>query len=115
MIETQTKYFPASNDGVPAFALQITKLVDSYMLWIGVVIGAGDDVEQVVEKGKLCKDWACAMPPRLVRSFLVYQIKQRSRRCLSTFGFREQYGSVCNSSQSEWIQRLCINGCAATG
>lgn len=68
MIQTKTRYFPASADGVPAFALQITELVDSYMLWIGVTDCRAEEVEGAAERGKLCKDWACAMPPRFVCS-----------------------------------------------
>ena len=66
MIETETKYFPATSDGLPALALQITKLVDSYMLWIGVTECLAEEVKQAPSRGKLCRDWACAMPSRFV-------------------------------------------------
>ncbi|KAJ7594305.1 hypothetical protein C8J56DRAFT_926430 [Mycena floridula] len=36
--------------------LQITQLVDQYMLWVGLGSESDDSL------GSLCKDWACAMP-----------------------------------------------------
>ena len=44
-----------SADGtLPAIAVEITEMVDSYMVWIGV---PGEE-----QLGNLCSDWACAMP-----------------------------------------------------
>jgi len=66
-IKSQVKILGSSDPSLPPLALQVTQMVDSYMLWIGAVEanveGAG---EKAVLKGSLCKDWACAMPPRAV-------------------------------------------------
>ncbi|KAF8904455.1 hypothetical protein CPB84DRAFT_1814449 [Gymnopilus junonius] len=57
----------ATNDpSLPSLVLQVTQMVDTYMLWVGTAenteIGNG---EKVVLGGNLCRDWACAMPPRV--------------------------------------------------
>jgi len=66
-IKNQVKILDSSDPSLPSLALQVTQLVDTYMLWIGAVDtnvdGAG---EKAVLNGSLCKDWACAMPPRAV-------------------------------------------------
>lgn len=82
MIETETRYFPATGDGVPAFALQVTKLVDSYMLWIGVTDRRPEEIERAAESGKLCKDWVCAMPPRFVRLSSIRLESCRTKRLM---------------------------------
>ncbi|KAF8973101.1 hypothetical protein BDZ97DRAFT_652432 [Flammula alnicola] len=65
--KVQVKILGASDPSLPPLVLQITQMVDTYMLWIGAAesktsFGNG---EQAVLGGKLCKDWACAMPPRV--------------------------------------------------
>ena len=62
-IKTETRYFPPSDDASPALVLQITELVDSYMLWIGPTDDTQENAQGAPEKGSLCRDWACAMPP----------------------------------------------------
>ncbi|EIN11884.1 hypothetical protein PUNSTDRAFT_37554, partial [Punctularia strigosozonata HHB-11173 SS5] len=49
----------------PALALQVTSLVDSYMLWVGTTEAKEEDVKSgsAIEQGVLARDWACAMPP----------------------------------------------------
>lgn len=64
-----TKYLESRNASLPSLVLQVTQLVDSYMLWIGVSEGSPDDAEVAVMRGRLSKDWACAMPPKAVSSF----------------------------------------------
>ncbi|KAK7472730.1 hypothetical protein VKT23_000840 [Stygiomarasmius scandens] len=64
MISVETRYIAPSDPSLPAFALRITRLVDSYMIWIGTTELAPDAVEKAPELGRLCKDWACAMPPK---------------------------------------------------
>ena len=91
MIEVKTRYFPATSEGIPAFALQITKLIDSYMLWIGVTDRTAEDVEGAAEKGKLSKDWVCAMPPRFVCTI---QDSFRVLRLMMCF-LVEQHNGVC--------------------
>ncbi|KAF9482169.1 hypothetical protein BDN70DRAFT_802087 [Pholiota conissans] len=63
----QTKVLDSSDPSLPSLVLQVTQMVDTYMLWIGAADGntnAGNG-ENAVLNGNLCKDWACAMPPRL--------------------------------------------------
>ena len=62
------KRLQTSDPSLPSLVLQITQLVDTYMLWIGIADGdAGvGDTEKAVLHGHLCNDWACAMPPRAV-------------------------------------------------
>ncbi|KIK67244.1 hypothetical protein GYMLUDRAFT_238561 [Collybiopsis luxurians FD-317 M1] len=64
MISTKVQYIASANPSIPAFALQITQLVDSYMLWISPTEALEDDVEKTPLQGSLCRDWACAMPPK---------------------------------------------------
>jgi len=63
-ISTQIQYITSDNPSIPAFALQITQLVDSYMLWIAPTDLLREDVERAPLLGSLCRDWACAMPPK---------------------------------------------------
>lgn len=62
------KRLEASDPSLPSLVLQITQLVDTYMLWIGIADGeiGASDTEKAVLHGHLCNDWACAMPPRVV-------------------------------------------------
>ncbi|KAF6763113.1 hypothetical protein DFP72DRAFT_986861 [Ephemerocybe angulata] len=57
-------YLASSTPSLPGLVLQVTQLVDSYMLWVGISDGGPDDIERVASQGSLCKDWAVAMPPR---------------------------------------------------
>ncbi|KAJ8077282.1 hypothetical protein PM082_001712 [Marasmius tenuissimus] len=61
MITVETARISSADPSIPQFALQITRLVDSYMLWVGLT---GEDVSMAAARGNLCKDWACAMPPQ---------------------------------------------------
>lgn len=61
-ISVETKHLVSSDPSQPALALQVTRLVDSYMLWVGIAEGSPDDVEKSSLRGNLCKDFACAMP-----------------------------------------------------
>jgi proteasome assembly chaperone 4 len=66
-IKSQVKILDSSDPSLPPLALQITQLVDTYMLWIGAVDTNVEGAEEkAVLNGSLCKDWACAMPPRAV-------------------------------------------------
>ncbi|KAH9485118.1 hypothetical protein JR316_0002025 [Psilocybe cubensis] len=65
--KVQVKVLDTSDPSLPPLVLQITQMVDTYMLWIGAAdsntnIGNGTNA---VLNGNLCKDWACAMPPRV--------------------------------------------------
>ncbi|EIM81218.1 uncharacterized protein STEHIDRAFT_42849, partial [Stereum hirsutum FP-91666 SS1] len=54
---------------LPTLALQVTSLVNSYMLWIGTTRGEeSKKAEEAVMGGCVARDWACAMPPLGVRS-----------------------------------------------
>lgn len=65
MISIETKKIVSSDPSIPQFALQITRLVDSYMLWVGLT---GEDISKAAAQGNLCRDWTCAMPPQSVSS-----------------------------------------------
>ncbi|GLB37582.1 putative proteasome assembly chaperone 4 [Lyophyllum shimeji] len=64
-ISVEVKYLTPSDPSLPALALQVTRLVDSYMLWIGTTEVPLNDVDKAATQSSLCKDWACAMPPRV--------------------------------------------------
>jgi len=63
MITQEIKYFAPSDANLPALVLQITRLVGSYMLWIGTTDVQPENAEAAVSRGRLCQDWACSMPP----------------------------------------------------
>lgn len=68
-ISVETKYFPSSGASSPALALQVTCLVDSYMLWIGVTEEELEEkASDAILQGHLGKDWAVSMPPWKVRN-----------------------------------------------
>ncbi|KAN0112020.1 hypothetical protein V8E52_007937 [Russula decolorans] len=62
-ISVETRYFPSSVASSPALALQVTCLVDSYMLWIGVTEELEENASRAILRGHLGKDWAVSMPP----------------------------------------------------
>ncbi|KAJ3852164.1 hypothetical protein EV368DRAFT_41654 [Lentinula lateritia] len=64
MLPTKVHYIASDNPSIPAFALQITQIVDSYMLWASPTELFEGDVERAPLSGSLCRDWACAMPPK---------------------------------------------------
>ncbi|KAJ3811185.1 hypothetical protein F5876DRAFT_40227 [Lentinula aff. lateritia] len=66
MLPTKVHYIASDNPSIPAFALQITQIVDSYMLWASPTELFEGDVERAPLSGSLCRDWACAMPPKAV-------------------------------------------------
>lgn len=77
----QTKVLNSSDPSLPPLVLQITQMVDTYMLWIGAADGNTNvgNGENAVLNGNLCKDWACAMPPRFVGFRVSYRV-DRNRR-----------------------------------
>jgi hypothetical protein len=79
-ISVETKYLAPSDPSLPALALQVTRLVDSYMLWVGITEGSPTNVEKASLHGNLCKDWACAMPPKTVRSNVLINGQDKLRR-----------------------------------
>ncbi|KAJ3724680.1 hypothetical protein C8R42DRAFT_662491 [Lentinula raphanica] len=64
MISTQVRYIPSDNPSIPAFALQITQMVDSCMIWASPTELLEGEVEKAPLSGSLCRDWSCAMPPK---------------------------------------------------
>lgn len=62
-MRTRAVYIPPAERELPALALHIVSLVDSYMLWLGITEESPDTVQNAPRSGSLCKDWACAMPP----------------------------------------------------
>ncbi|KAF8236545.1 hypothetical protein L208DRAFT_1390654 [Tricholoma matsutake] len=63
MASVDTRYLASSDPSLPALALQVIRLVDSHMIWIGTTECSPADVGRACLQGSLCKDWACAMPP----------------------------------------------------
>ncbi|KAH9858781.1 hypothetical protein C2E23DRAFT_19475 [Lenzites betulinus] len=63
-IQVDTQYFPSAGHALPPLAVQTTRLVNSYMLWVGTTDVEQDQVETAPLQGSLAKDWACAMPVR---------------------------------------------------
>lgn len=51
-IKIERESLQPSDPSLPALAVEITCLVESYMVWVGI---KGD-------ANHLCKDWACAIP-----------------------------------------------------
>ena len=72
-IGTRSFSFEATTNGMPAIIVQVTELLQSYMIWVGVVdadVGASPGTAMIerlaATQGSLAKDWACAMPPSSV-------------------------------------------------
>jgi len=59
MISVEARRIENPDPSLPALALQVIELVESYMIWVGVARGSAEDA---VQSGNLGKDWACAMP-----------------------------------------------------
>ena len=76
-ISVTTHYVSPPDDSLPPLALQITRLVGSYMLWVGMAEGGPERVGEAPLKGNLAKDWACAMPSAAVSTV---QATFRARR-----------------------------------
>jgi hypothetical protein len=68
VISVETRHITPTDVGLPSLAVQITRLVDSYMLWVGVTEDGPEEVAQAPLKGSLARDWACAMPTINVRA-----------------------------------------------
>lgn len=66
MIAVEVHYVSPPDPSLPALAIQITRLVDSYMLWVGITALDPDNVSKAPALGSLAGDWACAMPPNKV-------------------------------------------------
>ena len=63
-IQVSTRYFPPSEPALPALAVQTTRMVDTYMFWVGTTDLDAEGVQNAPLQGCLSKDWACAMPMR---------------------------------------------------
>lgn len=62
LIDVSTKYIAPAEAALPALAVHITRLVDSYMIWVGATEETAETVGDAPRTGSLCGDWACAMP-----------------------------------------------------
>ena len=62
-VQVHTKYIAPSEKTLPPLALQITQLVGSYMIWVGITEEPAEKAEIAPSQGSLLRDWACAMPP----------------------------------------------------
>jgi proteasome assembly chaperone 4 len=60
--QISSHFIPPLNSSSPALAFQVTSLVDSYMIWAGIMEGNAEDVHNAASRGRLTQDWACAMP-----------------------------------------------------
>ncbi|GBE80682.1 hypothetical protein SCP_0304010 [Sparassis crispa] len=69
-IHVKTRYIPPPEPSLPALAVQVTEMVDSYMLWIGTTNEPAESVQNAPLQGCLARDWACAMPTRDINSSL---------------------------------------------
>jgi proteasome assembly chaperone 4 len=63
-LRIESRFLPPSSNDVPALAVQIICMTNSYMIWIGAT--SQENVESAVQAGRLAMDWACAMPPLAV-------------------------------------------------
>ncbi|KZT72120.1 hypothetical protein DAEQUDRAFT_749560 [Daedalea quercina L-15889] len=61
-IAVETRFVPPSDPTLPPLAIQVTQLLESYMLWVGTTEDAVEEVRNAPFKGHLARDWACAMP-----------------------------------------------------
>jgi len=62
-VKVEVKSVASGDPTLPPLVLQVTKMVGTYMLWVGVSTNKDGNGEQAILDGNLCKDWACAMPP----------------------------------------------------
>ncbi|KDQ21604.1 hypothetical protein BOTBODRAFT_168843 [Botryobasidium botryosum FD-172 SS1] len=64
-IGVSVHHFPGTSLA-PAIIVQVTHLQDSYMVWAGTTESNSDAeadvVAQIEQRGRLTRDWACAMP-----------------------------------------------------
>ncbi|KIY68434.1 hypothetical protein CYLTODRAFT_489807 [Cylindrobasidium torrendii FP15055 ss-10] len=56
-----SQHMTTTSDSSARLSMQITSLVDSYMIWVGSADATTED-SNPEENGKLCRDWAYAMP-----------------------------------------------------
>ncbi|KZT10956.1 uncharacterized protein LAESUDRAFT_741287 [Laetiporus sulphureus 93-53] len=63
-ISFRTRHVRPADPSLPALALQVTHLIDSYMLWVGTTDETAEEVYKAPLQGNLARDWACAMPAR---------------------------------------------------
>ncbi|KAF8518768.1 hypothetical protein JB92DRAFT_2901589 [Gautieria morchelliformis] len=61
-VNVSSHFIPPLNSSSPALAFQVTSLVDSYMIWAGIMEGHAEDVHNAASHGRLTQEWACAMP-----------------------------------------------------
>ena len=73
MITVETRYVPSPDGVVPALAVQVVSMVDSYMVWIGATELGPDAVVRAPAQGRLARDWACAMPEVSIHRNAVFQ------------------------------------------
>lgn len=65
-VSVHTIYVAPSEPTLPALAVQITQLVGSYMVWVGITDESAETVQLAPSRGALTRDWVCAMPPTSV-------------------------------------------------
>jgi hypothetical protein len=63
LITVQAHHVPSADPALPGLVVQVTRLQDSYMLWVGLADTlSGEDPTLAPARGALSRDWACAMP-----------------------------------------------------
>ena len=68
MISVETRYVPSPDGVQPALAVQVTRLVDSMLVWVGATVLGPDEVERAPMSGHLTRDWAVGMSGSLSTS-----------------------------------------------
>ncbi|KAG8803059.1 hypothetical protein FRC17_006284 [Serendipita sp. 399] len=69
LLSTVTKYFdPDEQKDIPGVVVQVIKGVGVYIVWAGVTAtrpasSEEQDLDLIVQEGRLGADWACSMPP----------------------------------------------------
>lgn len=63
-MKSESFYFASADGSLPPFAVQLTTLNESYMIWAGVTdeSAAADQGARAMGQGRLGGDWAVAMP-----------------------------------------------------
>lgn len=73
VVTVHNQYLPPTKPSSPALAVQVIQLVESYMIWVGTTNVMAEDVDKATLHGKLCKDWACAVPGKDYRVSSLYK------------------------------------------
>lgn len=59
-IQVRTRHIAPAETTLPALGVHLTRLAESYMIWVGVTTTTAETVGDAPRSGSLCRDWACA-------------------------------------------------------